>query len=366
MRRKGHAVKSFRESNPRLVGVLSILGIALGMFLAFSVPKFQALRGVYTVYADLEDAAGVQAGNEVRIAGVRIGRVQGVELTPTAARVEMEIESDAQIPLETVAEVKLKTLLGQKYIDLQLPRTYLLAASGEQNPIRATEGFLSDGDVIPKSQTRIPYEIYQAAKAGTETLERIDKRSLRDLIDVLAGTFGQTDDEIGRALVAIEDAGDVLDDKGPQISELLRNLEDVSGVLATKDKQLQSLLTKGVDVFGFLAEQRSNLSRLLAATDDLAANLDLLIESVRQPIELGTSDLIGVLTLVEQDLDTLGKAIEELPTAQEMFAAPTRFGRFLEGHVCAATSEDTCVPQGSPQNPELPIAGTQPSPEPGQ
>ena len=359
-------MKSFRESSPRLVGLLSILGIALGMLLAFSIPKFQGLRGVYTIYADLEDAAGVQGGNEVRVAGVRIGRVQGVELTPNAARVEMEIEADQQLPVETIAEVKLKTLLGQKYIDLQLPRTYLLSASGNRNPIRATEGFLSSGDVIPKSQTRLPYEIYEAAKSGSETLEAIDKESLRNLIDVLAGTFGDTEDEIGRALVAIEGAGDVLDDKGPNISELLRNLEDVSGVLASKDKQLQGLLTKGVDVFGFLAEQRTELSRLLAATDDLAGNLDLLIETVRQPIELGTTDLIGVLTLIEGDIDTLGAAIEELPTAQEMFAAPTRFGRFLEGHVCAATSEDTCAPAGSPAVPELPIVGTQPSPEPGQ
>ena len=359
-------MKSFRESSPRLVGVLSIVGIALGMLLAFSVPKFQTFLGVYTVYADLEDAAGVQAGNEVRVAGVRVGRVKGVELTPQAARVEMEIESDVQLPIETRVEVKLKTLLGQKYIEMQLPRTYLLSASGGNSPIKATAGFLSSGDVIPKSQTRLPYEVYEAANAGTETLERIDKKSLRDLINVLAGTFGDTEDEIGRALVAIEGAGDVLDDKGPEVSELLRNLEDVSGVLASKDKQIQSLLTKGVDVFGFLAQQRRELSTLLAATDDLAGNLDLLIQAVRQPIELGTADLIGVLTLVEEDLDTLGDAIEELPTAQEMFAAPTKFGRFLEGHVCAATSEDTCVPFGTPENAEVPIVGTQPSPEPGQ
>ena len=358
-------MKTFGERSPRAVGILSILGIAIGMALAFSIPKFEEMRGVYTVYADLQDAAGVQAGNEVRVAGVRVGRVTGVDLTPSAARIELEIEADVQLPVETVAEVKLKTLLGQKFIDLQLPRTYLLAASGGSNPVRATEGFLSDGDVIPKSQTRLPFEIYQAATAGTKTLEDIDKRALRELIKVLGGTAGETKEEIDRALTSIEAAGDVLDDKGPDISELLRNLEDVSGVLAGKGAALETLLRRGTDVLGVLARQRGEISALLAATDDLAGKLGVLIRTVRAPVEVGTTDLIRILTLVEAEIDTLGAAIEELPTAQEMFARPLKFGRFVEGHVCAVTSQETCDPGGEPSDPGLPAHGQQPSPSPG-
>ena len=276
----------------------------------------------------------------------------------------MEIESDVEIPLETRAEVKLKTLLGQKFIDLQLPRTYLLTAAKGRDPTGATAGFFTDGDVIPKSQTRLPYEIYQAATAGTRTLEQIDEKGLRDLIDVLAGTAGDARDEIGRALVAIEGASDVLDDKGPRITELLENLEDVTGVLAEKDDDIKKLFSRGVDVLGVLARQRRRISALLEATDDLTGKLGILIKTVRRPVSLTTGNLIGVLTLVEEEIDTLGAAIEALPTAQEMFAIPGKHGRFIEGHVCALTSEDTCVPFGSPENPEFPILGQQPSPSP--
>ena len=171
-------MKGFTERSPRVVGILSIIGIALGMALAFSVPKFDALRGVYTVYADLEDVSGVQAGNEVRVAGVRVGRVTGTELRPSAARIEMEIEADVQLPVETRLEVKLKTLLGQKFIDLQLPRTFLLAGSGGGDPFTATSEFLEHEDVIPMSQTRIPYEVFEAATAGSRTLDRESCRSM--------------------------------------------------------------------------------------------------------------------------------------------------------------------------------------------
>lgn len=364
MRNEGNTVKGFNERSPRLVGILSILGIAAGMALAFSVPKFDGLRGVYTVYADLEDAAGVQAGNEVRVAGVRVGRVTGITLRPSAARLEMEVEADVQLPVETRLEVKLKTLLGQKFIDLQLPRTYLLAGSGGNNPFSAASEFLENGDVIPMSQTRLPYEIFEAATAGSQTLEEIDKRALRDLINVLAGTAGGTKEELGRALGAIEEAGGVLDDKGPAISVLLANLEDVTGVLADKDKEIQELLERGVDVLGVLAKEREEISTLLAATDDLGGKLALLIRTVRAPIEAGTGDLINVLALVEDDLDVLGAALEALPTAQEMFAHPLRFGRFVEGNICAVTSQETCTPHGSPEEPGLPAHGQQPSPVP--
>jgi ribonuclease J len=115
---------SFPERRPAVIGIVSILIIAAGTTLAFSVNRFQGLRGVYEVSADLTDAAGLQSGNEVRIAGVKVGRVTKVRLTDDAARVTMEIASDIRIPQETTLEVKLKTLLGQKFINLRFPKAY--------------------------------------------------------------------------------------------------------------------------------------------------------------------------------------------------------------------------------------------------
>jgi phospholipid/cholesterol/gamma-HCH transport system substrate-binding protein len=357
-------VKSFRERSPRVVGILSIVGIAAGLALAFSIPDMKALRGVYTLYADLEDAAGVQAGNEVRVAGVRVGRVTGVELRPGAARIEMEVQSDTQIPDQSRVAVKLKTLLGQKFIEVLFPRAYLAAAAEGKDPTSVVASFYSDGDVIPMSSTEVPFEIYQAATAGTKTLEKLDKAALRDLIDVLGETVGTTRDELSRALVSLENAGEVLDDKGPEISTLLANLDELSSVLATKDEDIDKLLLRGADLLELLAGQRQEISSLVAATSDLANNLGLLIQATRGNIELGVNDLNDILLLVEGELDTIGVALDELPVAQEMFAVPADFGRFIEGTVCAVTSEDTCTPFGSPDDPGLPVHGQQPGTEP--
>lgn len=357
-------MRSFRERSPILVGVVSLILLTAGVSLAFSVNRFEGLRGVYSLAADLQDAAGLQAGNEVRVAGVKVGRVTAVSLRDDAARITMEISDDTQIPRETRLEVKLKTLLGQKFIDLQLPKAYVTAAAAGGGAANTTTGFLKPGDVIPLEQTKVPFDIYQAASEGTATLAEVDKKALRKLLNVLATTVGTSKDELRRVLVAVNDAGSVLGQKSAGISKLLSNSKDVTRILADSDSDIDGLLVRSADVLGTLADRRANISSLLAATQDLAQNLGTLIQVVRGDISLGVRDLDSILLLAEGELGTIEKAIEELGVAQELFAQPNQFGRFIEGHICALTTEDTCVPDGSAEVPGLPIQGTQPSPSP--
>ena len=357
-------MKSFRERSPIVVGIISLILLVIGVTVAFSVNKFEGLRGVYTLSADLQDAAGLQSGNEVRVAGVKVGRVTAVHLTDEAARITMEISDDTRIPSETRLEVKLKTLLGQKFIDLQLPKSYIAAAAEGDDATDATAGLLEPGDVIPLEQTKVPFDIYQAASEGTATLAEIDKKALRQLLNVLATTVGTSKDELRRVLVAVNDAGSVLGKKSAGISKLLSNSKDVTRILADSDQDIDGLLVRSADVLGTLADKRANISSLLAATQDLASNLGTLIQVARGDISLGVRDLDSILVLAEGELGTIEKAIKELGVAQELFGQPNQFGRFIESHICALTTEDTCVPDGSAEIPGLPIQGTQPSPSP--
>ncbi|MFP5352165.1 MAG: MCE family protein [Actinomycetota bacterium] len=355
---------SFRERRPWLVGSVSILVLAAAVSGAFSINRFEGLRGVYSISADLADAAGVREGNEVRVAGVRVGQVKGVTLTDSAARIEMEISSDIQIPQETKVVVKLKTLLGQKLIDLRLPPSFVAAAAEGGDPSGSTAGYLADGDVIPIAQTEVPFEIHEAATEGTAVLEDIDKRALRRMISVLGQTFGASKEELRRALVSLAAAGEVLDDKGDHISRVLRSAEKATATLASSDESIEGILSRSAEVLGTLADRRADISSLLAATNDLAENLGLLIRVARGSIQLGSRDLNSILLTAEAELATIEEALDELGIAQRMFARPLSFGRFAEGHVCAATTADTCMPEGTPEDPKVPQHNVQPIPSP--
>ncbi len=218
--------------------------------------------------------------------------------------------------------------------------------------------------MIPRSQTQIPYDIYQAASAGTEKLAKIDKKALRKLLNVLASTIGGSGDELVRALVALDDVGGVLSTKSQQISALLRNTDKLSGILASSGGDIDALLARSSEVLDTLARRRASLRSLLAATQGLAGNLGTLVQVSRGSVRLGVRDLSSILTLAEEEMGSIDEALAEFERAQRLFAQNTRFGKFIEGHVCAITTEDTCVPYGSPQAAGLPIKGTQPSPSP--
>jgi phospholipid/cholesterol/gamma-HCH transport system substrate-binding protein len=276
----------------------------------------------------------------------------------------MEIQEDIRLPEETRLEVKLKTLLGQKLIDLQLPRSFVATAANGGDPSGTTARFLTGGDVIPLAQTKVPFEIYEAANEGTAVLEEIDKVALRKMLQVLGQTFGASKEELRSALVSLDEAGAVLSDKSGDISELLRNAEKATGVLADSDVDIEGILQRSTEVLGTLADSREDVSSLLAATDDLAEDLGLLIRFARGSIQLGTRDLNSILLTAEGELKTIERVLDELPVAQEMFGRPLSFGRFAEGHVCAATTEDTCVPHGTPQDAGVPQHNVQPIPSP--
>lgn len=352
--------KTFRERRPWLVGITCIVLIAAEVAGAFSINRFKGLRGVYTLSADVADAAGLQSGNEVRVAGVKIGTVKGVVLGADAARVEMELQEDVSIPVESKLEVKLKTLLGQKFVDLQMPRAYLEAATSGGDPSSATEGYFEEGDVIPLEQTSVPFEIYEAAREGTDVLRGIDKGALRDFIEVLDETVGASKEELGRALDAIGDAGEVLAGNSGPLKRLLRESADLTGTLSTSGSDIDGILLRSADVLNVLADRRAAISSLLHATEDLSRNLGVLIRASKGSIEVGTADLDSILVLANAELETIESSLAELGTAQEMFGQQLRFGRFVEGHVCAITTADTCVPHGSPEQPGIPIHGIQP------
>src|SRR5207249_2127913 len=72
-------VKSFRERNPYVIGILSVLGLGFFVGVAFMVGILHLLEHTYSVKAVFNDAAGVRSGADVRVAGIKAGRVTGIK-----------------------------------------------------------------------------------------------------------------------------------------------------------------------------------------------------------------------------------------------------------------------------------------------
>jgi len=130
-----------------VVGVFLLLGIfALG-WISIRLGQMQILGlSGYTVYADFPTVGGLKEGASVEIAGVKIGRVEGISLIEYRARVAMRIDSGVELQEDTIASIKTKGLIGEKYMRLSPGASDEIISPGGK--IRETEPPIDLEDLI--------------------------------------------------------------------------------------------------------------------------------------------------------------------------------------------------------------------------
>jgi phospholipid/cholesterol/gamma-HCH transport system substrate-binding protein len=99
------------------VGLFLVLGILALGYLSIRLGRVSFLGGTgYLVTADFPSVGGLKAGSGVEIAGVLIGRVETIGLADYQARVVLRLNSDVKIQDDSIASIKTKGLIGEKYI----------------------------------------------------------------------------------------------------------------------------------------------------------------------------------------------------------------------------------------------------------
>jgi phospholipid/cholesterol/gamma-HCH transport system substrate-binding protein len=98
--------------------VLAVAGIFLAV--ALSSASFKQTSG-YTINANFSKADGINPGMDVKMSGVKVGSVSNLALDPKTylAKVQMTIQNDIQLPVDTVAKVASESILGGKYLTLE-------------------------------------------------------------------------------------------------------------------------------------------------------------------------------------------------------------------------------------------------------
>jgi phospholipid/cholesterol/gamma-HCH transport system substrate-binding protein len=99
------------------VGLFLVVGILALAYLSIRLGKVPFLGGSgYVVSADFPSVGGLKAGSSVEIAGVQIGRVESIGLADYQGRVVLRLDGDVKIQEDSIASIKTKGLIGEKYI----------------------------------------------------------------------------------------------------------------------------------------------------------------------------------------------------------------------------------------------------------
>ncbi|MBI4638054.1 MAG: outer membrane lipid asymmetry maintenance protein MlaD [Candidatus Rokubacteria bacterium] len=99
------------------VGLFVVLGILALAYLSIKLGRVSFFGSAgYVVTADFPSVGGLKAGSTVEIAGVEVGRVEAIDLADYQARVVLRLNSDVKLQEDSIASIKTKGLIGEKYV----------------------------------------------------------------------------------------------------------------------------------------------------------------------------------------------------------------------------------------------------------
>ncbi len=290
-------MKPFRERNPVIIGAISIAVLALLLVGGFRAQDLPLIGGGDTYYANFAEAGGIKVGDEVRIAGVRVGAVESVELDGDQVRVGFRIKTESQFGPTSRADLKVKTLLGDMFLAVE----------------PAGSGQMEEGATIPVERTSSPYDVVEAFEGLAETAGDIDTDQLAQSLTVLADLTRNTPEEFQGALEGVSALSANVAAKNDQINSLLQNLERVSTVLDDRDEDIIELMRDADVLFQALVARRDAVNRLLVSTSQLSRELTALVQDTK-------ADLRPALESLEETLDVLNKNEDNLDDTLRLMA----------------------------------------------
>jgi len=328
------------KRNPIATGAISLTLIALLLLAAFYSDDLPIVGGGTSYAADFSEAAGLVPGNEVRVAGVKVGKVTKVKLNGDKVRVTFKVK-DAWVGDRTTAMIRIKTLLGQKFLAL--------------DPQGSAP--LSPGDPIPKERTLAPYDVNEAFNGLATTVGQIDTKQLADSFTVLSDTFKNSPEHVRGALDGLSALSKTISSRDEQLAKLLANTRQLTKTLADRNAEFEKLLADGNLLLGELRKRREAISALLTGTRDLARELSGLVQDNQNQLKPALDQLGRVTTILQRNQDNLDRSLALMAPFYRVFANTLGNGRWFDTYICGLLppavnlgvvgfNEEGCLPPG--------------------
>jgi phospholipid/cholesterol/gamma-HCH transport system substrate-binding protein len=252
--------------HPLVISAIVILATAFVTYYAFNggLPFIHR----FTLYAVVNNSVNVRSDSPVRIAGIDVGKVDGVSPAGRASKIQFTVSGNG-LPIHSDATIRIRDRLfleGGYYLEL--------------DPGSPSAPVLHDGDTIPQSQTETPVQFYNVLS----TFDVATRTSLKNLIDTLNQGFSpqpgqpQSASGAGGLKAAIPQLKPTLKDTawitralhGTQpgdIETLLSSASSVTGTLARNERQLVELITALNRTSGALAASDGSLAQSISGLD---------------------------------------------------------------------------------------------------
>ncbi len=305
---------------------------ATAVFVAFGVAALLALAvlantmtnqvsgGTDTYTADFSNASGLRPGDDVRAAGVKVGRVQGVTLHEGLARVTFDLSKKQPIYADTQLSVRYQNLLGQRYLAML--------------PGRDSSRRLDASAHVPVDRTDPGFDL-TALLNGFEPLfaalepEQVNQLS-SSIVAVMQGQGGTIESLLSETATLTNH----LADKDEVIGEVLDNLVPVLSDLSDRGDQLDQTVGDLRAMMKTLAKERTSIGESIDGVSELSEATADLVAEARPPLKHDVRSLREFGRISVEEMERINSLFDALPGATEAFARPLSHGTWLNMYIC--------------------------------
>jgi phospholipid/cholesterol/gamma-HCH transport system substrate-binding protein len=305
------------------LGVFAVVTIASTGLLGLTIANVD-LRPSEEYSARFEDVTSLSVGDDVRIAGVRVGQVETVELVDKrVARVEFTIDARRKLPASVTATIKYRNMIGQRYISLA-------RGAGPLNQV------LPPGAEIPLERTKPALDLtvlFNGFKPLFQALNPQDVNNLsHEIVQVLQGEGG-TIESLLRHTASLTAT---LAEKDQVIGEVIGNLNAVLDTVNQHDQQLGNLITTVQQFVSGFAQDREPIGEAISSLDELAGATAGLLEDGRAPLKDSVNALGQVSKNLADNEKLVDTALRNLPGKMAAIGRTVSYGSWLNTYLCEA------------------------------
>ena len=280
-----------------------------------------SFSGAHQYKAVFADATGVVKGDDIRVAGVKVGTVKDVAITDrTRALITFSVDDTTQVTGATHATIKYLNLVGQRYIAL----TQEVGATTK----------LADGATIPISRTAPALDLtvlFNGFKPLFQALSPADINQLSyEIVQVFQGEGGTLESLLSHTASVTS----TLADRDQVISALVDNLSEVLDHVADRDTQLNQLITTFRTFVSGLNTDRDAILGSLDQISQLSVQTASLVKGIRSPLVDDIANLRELTANIQRNRSELDRALQVMPIKLEKVGRTAIYGSWFNFYLC--------------------------------
>jgi phospholipid/cholesterol/gamma-HCH transport system substrate-binding protein len=274
----------------RLLKLVLAAVLAIALVGGVAVVVQQAFFKPNTITAYFTKTVAIYPGDEVRIAGVKVGSIDSIEPAGTQAKMTLRVNRNISVPADAKAVIVAQNLISARYVQL--------APAYDSGPTMA------DGAVIPLDRTAIPVEwdevkeqlMRLATELGPD--KGVSTGSVGRFIDSAATALDGNGDKLRQTVAQLSGVGRILADGSGNIVDTITNLQSFVTALRDSNDQIVQFQNRFATLTSVVDDSRSDLDSALKNLSEVVGETQRFIEGTRE----GTAEQIRLLGNVTQNL----------------------------------------------------------------